>query len=116
MKTNTLKVKGDVDLIEVIGQSYKTVERTDYVPMRARDGKVYNVPVNWIEYIPLTAKGRMELKKLDIEENEFEKLLDQEFYKSTENKRYIYKNNIFAIFTDKEELNCDKILQNIISR
>ena len=116
LKTNTLKVKGNVDLIEVIGQSYKTVERTDYVPMRARDGKVYNVPVNWIEYIPLTAKGRMELKKLDIEENEFEKSLDQEFYKSTENKRYIYKNNIFAIFTDKEELNCDKILQNIISR
>ena len=116
LKTKTLRVEGDADLIEVISQSYKAVERTEYVPMRAGDGKVYNVPVNWIDYVPLAAKGRMELKKLDIEENEFEKSLDQEFYKSTENKRYIYKNNIFAMFTSKEELDCNKILKNIIKK
>lgn len=116
LKTKTLRVEGDADLIEVISQSYKAVERTEYVPMRAGDGRVYNVPVNWIDYVPLAAKGRMELKKLDIEENEFEKSLDQEFYKSTENKRYIYKNNIFAMFTSKEELDCNKILKNIIKK
>lgn len=116
LKTKTLRVEGDADLIEVISQSYKAVERTEYVPMRAGDGRVYNVPVNWIDYVPLVAKGRMELKKLDIEENEFEKSLDQEFYKSTENKRYIYKNNIFAMFTSKEELDCNKILKNIIKK
>ena len=116
LKTKTLRVEGDADLIEVISQSYKAVERTEYVPMRAGDGRVYNVPVNWIDYVPLAAKGRMELKKLDIEENEFEKSLGQEFYKSTENKRYIYKNNIFAMFTSKEELDCNKILKNIIKK
>ena len=116
LKTKTLRVEGDADLIEVISQSYKAVERTEYVSMRAGDGRVYNVPVNWIDYVPLAAKGRMELKKLDIEENEFEKSLDQEFYKSTENKRYIYKNNIFAMFTSKEELDCNKILKNIIKK
>lgn len=116
LKTKTLRVERDADLIEVISQSYKAVERTEYVPMRAGDGRVYNVPVNWIDYVPLAAKGRMELKKLDIEENEFEKSLDQEFYKSTENKRYIYKNNIFAMFTSKEELDCNKILKNIIKK
>ena len=116
LKTKTLRVEGDADLIEVISQSYKAVERTEYVPMRVGDGRVYNVPVNWIDYVPLAAKGRMELKKLDIEENEFEKSLDQEFYKSTENKRYIYKNNIFAMFTSKEELDCNKILKNIIKK
>lgn len=116
LKTKTLKVEGDVDLIEVISQSYKTVERTEYIPMRAGNGRVYNVPVNWIDYVPYAAKGRMELKKLDIGENEFEKLLDQEFYELIENKRYIYKNSIFAMFTSKEELDCNKILKNIIKK
>lgn len=111
LKTNTLKVEGDADLVEVIGESYKTVTRTEYISVRAGNGRYYDVPVDWIEYIPLLAKGKMELKKLDIEENEFEKC-----YKPKENEKYIYKHNIFAMFTDKEEFTCNKILKNITNK
>lgn len=112
LKTNTLKVDGDVDLVEVIGKSYKKVGKTDYIPVMAGNGRIYDVPVDWIDFIPLTASGRMEMKRLDIEESEFEKS-SEDIYKSAGNRRYIYKNNIFAVFTDKEEFTCNEILKNI---
>ena len=54
----------------------------------------------------------MAVKRLDIEESEFKKS-SEDIYKSAGNRRYIYKNNIFAMFTDKEEFSCNEILKNI---
>lgn len=114
LKTNTIKTKGDIDLVEVIGNSYKEVSRVEYVPVRANNGRVYDVPVDWVEYVPLTAYNKMEIKKLNIKENEFENSINNdEFSKATNNKRYAYKNNLFAIFNNESELNCDKILSTI---
>ena len=114
LKTNTIKTKGDIDLVEVIGNSYKEVSRVEYIPVRADNGRVYDVPVHWVEYVPLTAYNKMEIKKLDVKEDEFENYVNNEdFSKVVNNKRYGYKNNLFAVFNDEGELNCEEILSKI---
>ena len=114
LKTNTIKTKGDIDLVEVIGNSYKEVSRVEYIPVRADNGRVYDVPVNWVEYVPLTACNKMEIKKLNIKEDEFEDYTnEEEFSKAVNNKRYAYKNNLFAVFNDDEKLSCEEILSKI---
>lgn len=114
LKTNTVKTKGDIDLVEVIGNSYKEVSRVEYIPVRADNGRVYDVPVHWVEYVPLTAYNKMEIKKLDVKEDEFENYAnDEDFSKAVNNKRYGYKNNLFAVFNDEGKLNCEEILSKI---
>ena len=106
LKTNTVKTKGDIDLVEVIGNSYKEVSRVEYIPVRADNGRVYDVP--------LTAYNKMEIKKLDVKEDEFENYVNNEdFSKVVNNKRYGYKNNLFVVFNDEGELNCEEILSKI---
>ncbi len=116
LKTNTLLTKGDVDLVEVMSKSYKEVQRTDYISVRAGNGKYYDVPINWIDYVPLTSTGKMELKRVNMGEKEFEESIDEEFLRETENQRFAYKNNIFAIFTNKNSISYDKILEKRIKK
>lgn len=116
LKTNTIKTQEDIDLVEVKGKSYKTITRTQYIPVTANNGRTYNVPVDWIEYIPLSTLGRMEIKKINIEEKDFEKSINHEFSKSIGNKKYTYKNNIFAIFTNENEIRHSKILKNLTNK
>ncbi|WP_300393254.1 MAG1210 family protein [Fusobacterium sp.] len=113
LKTRTIRTQGDVDLVEVIGNSYKEVPRVEYIPVRADNGRVYDVPVDWVEYVPLSACGNMEVKKVDIGERDFYSSTDEEFFKATNNKKYVYKNNLFAIFNNESELKCDKIISTI---
>ncbi len=113
LKTRTIRTQGDVDLVEVIGNSYKEVPRVEYIPVRANNGRVYDVPVDWVEYVPLSACGNMEVKKLDIGERDFYSSTDEEFLRATNNKKYVYKNNLFAIFNNESELKCDKIVSTI---
>lgn len=116
LKTNTISIQEDIDLVEVTGKSYKTVQRTQYVPVRADNGSVYDVPVDWIEYIPLTAVGKMELKKVNMEEKDFENSINNEFLQLTENKKYTYKNNLFAIFTNKNEIKYSQALEKLTNK
>ena len=54
LKTQALSVAGERDIIAVTANSYTEIERIDYIPVRGGDGNYHNVPVPWIEYIPLT--------------------------------------------------------------
>lgn len=58
----------------------------------------------------------MEIKKINIEEKDFEKSINHEFSKSIGNKKYTYKNNIFAIFTNENEIRHSKILKNLTNK
>lgn len=113
LKTNTIGTKNDVDLVEVVAKSYKEVTRTEYIPKYAGDGKRYYVPVDWIDYVPLSSTGKMELKRINMREKEFEDSIDNNFIESTENRMFAYKNNIFAIYNDTNEVKCDKILKRV---
>lgn len=99
LKTNFLERDETTgsEYFEVLAMSYKTVTRTDYVSTLARNGRWYDVPVDWIDYVPIAAAGSMEVKKLDLEENEFETMASEKYVRGT----YSYKNNIFAKLSNK---------------
>jgi hypothetical protein len=54
LKTAFVKKVGESDIVEVTAFSYATIERIDYVPVYGGDGNYHNVPVPWIEYIPVS--------------------------------------------------------------
>jgi hypothetical protein len=71
LKTSIVQKQDKQDLINVSAFSYTTVERIDYVPVRGGDGKYHNVPVPWIEYIPLNNNSLMTVEATDMTETEY---------------------------------------------
>ena len=54
LKTTTVNVADGSDLISVTANSYMGIDRIDYIPVKGGDGNYHNVPVAWIEYIPVS--------------------------------------------------------------
>lgn len=54
LKTQTLRAANGRDIVAVTANSYMGVDRVDFIPVKGGDGNYHNVPVPWIEYIPLT--------------------------------------------------------------
>lgn len=65
LKTEVVGRDGDLDKVKVVAYGYQTFQRTDYIPMRGRDGRTHQVPVNWIEYIPVERSSRVYIKVAD---------------------------------------------------
>ena len=54
LKTQALHAQSGNDLVAVTAYSYMGVDRIDLIPVKGGDGNYHNVPVPWIEYIPLS--------------------------------------------------------------
>lgn len=55
----------DTDRVEIKAFSYRTVHRTDFVPVLGGDGRMHPVPVPWIEYIPVSRTSHIDVTKPD---------------------------------------------------
>ncbi|MDR2168879.1 MAG: hypothetical protein LBP59_01905 [Planctomycetaceae bacterium] len=70
IKTKLQTAENKHDNIQVTAYGYKTIERTDYVPVTFTNGNgntnTYQIPVNWIEYIPIK-----KITNTTISENNF---------------------------------------------
>ena len=71
LKTGVVSKQDGKDLITVTAFSYTTVPRVDYVTVRGDDGKFHQVPVPWVEYIPVSKTTAMEVSALDLSEKEY---------------------------------------------
>ena len=71
LKTAMVGKQGNADIVNVTAYSYTTVERTDFVPVKGGDGHYHNVPVEWIEYIPISNSTNMKIEAADLTENEY---------------------------------------------
>lgn len=100
LKTKTIKSSDDGDYVEVKSRSYKTIIRTEYVPRTARNGRTYQVPVSWPEYIPLSAVGHMQVTNINDSEKEFEKNLRTGGLKELKGKQVAYRNKVVAYSTN----------------
>lgn len=69
IKTSLISSQGDVDSVAVRAWGYKTIERTDYVSERGRDGYWHDVPVHWEEYILVERQSTMEITLNDDSED-----------------------------------------------
>ena len=54
LKTQTLNTDNGNDVVAVTAYSYVAINRIDYIPVKGGDGNYHNVPVPWIEYVPVS--------------------------------------------------------------
>ncbi len=61
LKTTVVKSDKNCDTIQVTAYGYQTVNRTDIIWVFGGDGRNHQVPVNWVEYIPVEKNTVMEV-------------------------------------------------------
>jgi len=71
LKTSILEQNDGVDRVVVTAYSYATENRVDFVPVLGGDGDIHNVPVPWVEYIPVSKQSDMMVKALNHTSREF---------------------------------------------
>lgn len=47
------------NIVDVVGHGYAGEARVDFIPVLGGDGNLHSVPVEWVEYIPVTQQGTM---------------------------------------------------------
>lgn len=70
LKTKTIAKGVDFDTVEITSHGFRTVEHVDYIPRRAGNGSIHQVPVRWVEYIPVERQSLANIKVLDDEKRE----------------------------------------------
>lgn len=65
LKSSWLYSAGESDKVNIRAHSFRGEDRIDYVPVRAGNGLYYDVPVPWIEYIPVSMDSQINVRKLD---------------------------------------------------
>ncbi len=111
LKTSLNKKDGYTDVVNVSAFSYDTIDRITYIPVFGNDGRYHDVPVKWVEYIPLRKDSFMKLKAIDLKDHEF-----SDDFMRNEKSAYIhdhmrydysYVNGMFAIKIDKDQCSDD---------
>ena len=54
LKSDFVRKDDATDVCNITAHSFKGVNRVEYVPVFGGDGKTHQVPVHWIEYIPIS--------------------------------------------------------------
>jgi len=54
LKSEFVRKVDKVDVCNITAHSFEGIERVTLVPVRAQDGKIHDVPVTWIEYLPIS--------------------------------------------------------------
>ena len=88
LKTRLVEKDGKTDSVEVCSYSYNGISRVDYIPVLGGDGRFHNVPVHWIEYIPLSKHTQMTISESDM--------TDREYRKKKKNDKQIYLHRLHA--------------------
>lgn len=71
LKCNLIKKEESSDLISITAYSYKTIKHTDVFTKMGGDGRLHNIPVEWLEYVKLEKTSQMELANVDSSEKLF---------------------------------------------
>lgn len=82
LKTSTVKSGNFIDHVTVTAYGYETINRTDFVTKRGRDGRMHTIPVHWVEYIPVSQDTDIEIH---VPEEEKELTYQEKFRQMFEN-------------------------------
>ena len=101
LKSNFTAQAGDADICEVTAYSFKGIDRVEYVPVHGGDGHMHNVPVHWIEYIPVNKVTPMVVKDTHQNKIEYEQQYSSNNYNDLISRfgaksDIIYKKRIFS--------------------
>ncbi len=71
LKTDFISSFGTSDRVRITASSFAAEDRLDFIPTLGGDGRIHDVPVHWLEYIPLTNICDMAVSSLDHSERTF---------------------------------------------
>ena len=71
LKVREIEKRGDSDKITVHAHSFRTANRVDFIPRFGGDGKLHQVPVHWVEYIPISRETTVNVGALSVSEKDF---------------------------------------------
>jgi hypothetical protein len=63
LKTSATTTADGAQELAVTAYGYRGVDRLDYVRAYGNDGRYHNVPVRWVEYLPVAKESRVVLKE-----------------------------------------------------
>ena len=106
LKSNFVKKSDDCDVCTITAYGFKGIERVEYVPVWGGDGRSHNVPVHWIEYIPVSKETPFVISNTNKNKAEFESSyngggFDKLLNKFAGGSDIIYKKRLFS-FVPKE--------------
>ncbi len=117
LKTKFERKDGDTDVISVTAYSYRGEKRTDFIPVAGRDGLIHDVPVDWVEYIPIERTSNMGVKKVEANKPQVDSLTTQirnYFSNLSKKTNYHFERGLLAFLLDSEYTkDNDKDINNI---
>ena len=101
LKSRCTSKIGDADICEITAHSFKGIDRVEYVPVHGGDGHMHDVPVHWIEYVPVYKVTPMIVKDTHQNKSEYEQNYSSSNYNDLINRfgamsDIIYKKRIFS--------------------
>lgn len=112
LKTTFINKVGKADSVNIDAYAFDAQERVAYVPILGGDGYFHDVPVHWIEYVPVEKKSRMIIEEKNSSRYEFNNLIKNGKFTSIINRfsneaACLYERGLFAILLNKEISNSD---------
>ncbi len=71
LKTNFLSRDGKSDRVRVTANAYEAFDRVDYVSRMGGDGYMHEVPVHWVEYLPVSETRVVKMKEIGLSDRDF---------------------------------------------
>ena len=106
---------------EITAHGFSTLEHVTYVPVTARNGRVYEVPVTWIEYIPLKEQSNVIVIKKEMSRHDYQILTNGEKYQNFIEKYHIrgdqinFCDDFFIVYNSKSVEISDEDIQDLVS-
>ncbi|MCH5152562.1 MAG: hypothetical protein J1F68_01185 [Clostridiales bacterium] len=71
LKAVPVNVSEQATLAEITSYAYRGEDRLTYVPEMARNGRTYQVPVHWVEYIPVQKQSYLQMQAVQLTREQY---------------------------------------------
>lgn len=69
LKVNYQNSVGETDIFDVVAYSYQKIPNVTVVPVMANNGRLYDVAVNWFDFIPVNKTSRVGIRQFDLRDD-----------------------------------------------
>ena len=101
LKSEFVGLKSGAHAVYVHAHGFKGIEHTDYVRKMGGDGRNHDIPVHWIEYVPVEKVTPFTVQPTELNRHQFNELLNTEDYqnflsKNVSNNAILCSRGIFS--------------------
>ena len=102
LKTSLKSRSDKLDNVIITAFSFIAEPRVSYIPVFGGDGRMHDVPVHWIEYIPTSTTHEMGMSEQQLTRKEFKEKTNTSPYldfmnKYTKGNGVVYKNGLLSL-------------------